>query len=191
MPYLIVVSGAPASGKTTISRRLEVDLSVPLIAKDDIKEMLFDHLEQHDRDWSTTEGKMAIAMMYAGAEVLLAEGYHVMIESSFNRDYSIDEIDTVCGRTGANVIEVYCRLDHTLRQERWTARTLSGDRHPGHLDDPAHTISQRPVDAPLYSERAEVIDTSMSPEEYEQRYKDILALMAMTIGKEGRYETTN
>ena len=39
---LVVVSGLPASGKTTVGRALSHGLSLPLIDKDDILEAMFD-----------------------------------------------------------------------------------------------------------------------------------------------------
>ena len=48
-PLIVLVNGAPASGKTTLSRRLAGDLGLPLLAKDAIKEVLYDTLGAPDR----------------------------------------------------------------------------------------------------------------------------------------------
>jgi uridine kinase len=37
-PRMIVVSGAPASGKTTLAREISVVARLPLLAKDELKE---------------------------------------------------------------------------------------------------------------------------------------------------------
>lgn len=190
MPHLVIVSGAPASGKTTISRQLEKDLEIPVLAKDDIKEMLFDRLPQYDRDWSTIEGRMAITMMYAGASHLLDAGYHAMIESSFNVDYSRQEIADIAARSGADVVEIYCTLAHDIRQQRWSERAQT-TRHPGHMDSPTHMLSLRPEDAPLFPDTAMVIDTGLSPPAYAKRYQEICRTIKNTLGSGGRYETTN
>ena len=39
-PLLVLVSGSPGSGKTTLARRLAGDLAMPLVGKDTIKEAL-------------------------------------------------------------------------------------------------------------------------------------------------------
>ena len=41
-PYLIIVAGIPASGKTTDAKHIAEKLHIPLIGKDLIKEKLYD-----------------------------------------------------------------------------------------------------------------------------------------------------
>lgn len=48
-PQVILVNGLPATGKTTLARRIATDLRLPLLAKDAIKETLFDTLGWSDR----------------------------------------------------------------------------------------------------------------------------------------------
>ena len=43
-PLLVVVSGMPSSGKTTVAEELARRLRLPLIAKDAIKESLYETL---------------------------------------------------------------------------------------------------------------------------------------------------
>ena len=38
-PLLVIVSGAPGTGKTTLARRFVVDLELRLLSKDQIKEV--------------------------------------------------------------------------------------------------------------------------------------------------------
>jgi len=49
---LAIILGSPASGKTTLARRLGLHWSVPVFCKDDVKEALFEALGQGDRAWS-------------------------------------------------------------------------------------------------------------------------------------------
>src|SRR6266508_4058354 len=53
---LLLVTGAPSSGKTTLAVPLARHLGLPLITKDTIKEALFDTLGTGDHTWSTRLG---------------------------------------------------------------------------------------------------------------------------------------
>jgi predicted kinase len=49
---LIVVSGAPGTGKSTIARAVGADLRFPVLSLDPVKEALADVLGLGDEDWS-------------------------------------------------------------------------------------------------------------------------------------------
>lgn len=132
-PKLIIIQGAPASGKTTISRRLVQQLDdVLLVSKDSIKEFLFDTQPAGNRDWSRLLGRASIAAMYEIAKVFLANGRSVMLESAFSTAYAQEDIR----KLDADIFEVYCHCEAEVLIERFKARTAT-DRHAGHLDDAA------------------------------------------------------
>jgi predicted kinase len=60
---LILVTGPPASGKTTLAQPLARQLGVPLLGKDTVKEALFDTLGTGDRAWSRRLGAPARACL--------------------------------------------------------------------------------------------------------------------------------
>ena len=179
---LIVISGASATGKTTLGVRLQKDLGVPLIAKDDIKEMLFDTLPQSDRKWSKMQGRMAIAMMFAGARVLLDHGEPVAIESVFDREKAREDIEALSGDGDVDTMEVHCYVSEPVRQHRWRHR-VSVSRHAGHLDGavaPVDVATSRPI----YPDRAISIDTGAEAEIYESSCKGLIEHLSAWL-KEG------
>jgi hypothetical protein len=46
---VIVVTGLPGSGKTTLARQLSASLGLPLLSLDSVKEALVDHVDCDDR----------------------------------------------------------------------------------------------------------------------------------------------
>ena len=63
-PTIVIVTGKPASGKSTLAKRLSQELHMPLVGKDSIREQLFDRLGWKDRQWAQELGKASIDMMF-------------------------------------------------------------------------------------------------------------------------------
>jgi predicted kinase len=132
--HLIIINGMPATGKTTIARSLSEQLNVPVIAKDTIKEFLFDTLGVKDRDWSRLLGGTSNDVLYLLADALLGGGQSIIMESSFERKFARSQIKTLIQTYHPLVTEIYCTTERTVRRKRFMERNQSGKRHAGHLD---------------------------------------------------------
>jgi predicted kinase len=124
-PVFVVVSGPPGSGKSTVAEPLAGALSLPLIAKDTIKEALMDALGAPDVETSKELGAAAIEVMLA---VAAASPAGAVLDCNFRRSIAVGELRRMPG----TVVEVFCRLDEDVAWERFEAR--AGTRHPGHFD---------------------------------------------------------
>ena len=82
-PLLVVVTGMPSSGKTTIATALAERLRLPLVAKDDLKESLFETLGPGDVAWSGRLGDAAYDLMFALARTMLAARVPLIVEANF------------------------------------------------------------------------------------------------------------
>ncbi len=129
----MLVGGAPASGKTTLTRVLARELCLPLLTKDLVKEALFDTLGSGDRQRSRELSLAAYAVLYAIVTRLLEAGTSVILEANFHRGTSEAEIRPLLALAHAG--QIFCRaaLDETVRRydERVTGKA---NRHPGHRD---------------------------------------------------------
>jgi predicted kinase len=132
---LFVVSGLPASGKTTLARWLASELRVPLVGRDDIKERLFDSLGWSDRAWSKRLGAASWDLLYWFIETQLAAGQPCMAESNFSNPGDAVRLRELVTRYNVNPVEVHCFADGSVLVERYLERVRSGQRHPGHVDD--------------------------------------------------------
>ncbi len=121
----VVVSGPPASGKTTLARDLAPRLGLPLLAKDTIKQALMSVLDVSDVEASRRLGRASAAALLAVA----AESGCGVLESVWYRSRALPAL---AGLPGA-VVEVFCRCDEATLRRRYRAR--AGTRSAGHFDD--------------------------------------------------------
>lgn len=121
----VVVSGPPASGKSTLAPPIAARLELPLIAKDTIKDALMSVVPVPDVETSRTLGRAAVVAMIAVA----AEAPRgAVIESNFHRSVAAQELLRLEG----TIVEVFCRCDRAVSTMRYRGR--AGSRRAGHFD---------------------------------------------------------
>lgn len=133
-PTLLIVTGHPATGKTTLARALAAELGLPLISKDDLKEAIFDSIGWRDRDWSRQVGVAAIALMYIRAEAELAAGRSLIVESNFRSDLDTGRLRALRERAPFRPAQIRCVARGDVMAERYARRIVEGRRHPGHCE---------------------------------------------------------
>jgi len=126
---IVIVSGPPAAGKSTIAGPLAAELGFALIAKDRIKETLHDALglgADLDLGWSRRLGAAAMELLWA----LAADAPAVVLEANF---WPGDERHEARVRAlGVIPVEVHCQCPVDECMRRYAERTAS--RHPVHID---------------------------------------------------------
>jgi predicted kinase len=121
----VVVTGAPASGKSSLSMRLAPALGLPLLAKDTIKGALLDALGANDVEDSHRLGRTAVMVLLAVA----VEARRGVIDSVWvEPDRAIAGLAALPG----SIVEVFCHCDQALLTERYSKRATS--RGPGDFD---------------------------------------------------------
>lgn len=132
---VIIVTGAPGTGKTTLARRLASHYGLPLLAKDAIKESLFDSLGCCDRAWSQQLSRASLLLLYALLAELLVARISCIIEANFWRSLGSQDLAPLRERYHFWPIQVVCQTAPAELAERLRRRAASGERHPGHHDD--------------------------------------------------------
>ncbi|MBI3941595.1 MAG: ATP-binding protein [Chloroflexi bacterium] len=133
-PYLVIITGPPGSGKTTLARRLAAHFALPLMTKDIIKESLFETLGWSDRDWSQKLGRASTLLLYQFAEAQLTAGQSCIVECNFHTIWATPEFLELQQRHAFIPIQIVCHTSPQVLVERYQRRAASGERHPGHLD---------------------------------------------------------
>jgi len=129
MSRFVVVTGLPASGKSTVAVAVAKRLRLPLLDKDEILEALFDSLGVGSGEWrrqlsGTADLVLQQRSMQTRGAVLVSWWRHP--ESAVASGTSPSWLQSLPGE----IIELHCGCGRGVAAERFARRR----RHPGHLD---------------------------------------------------------
>jgi predicted kinase len=133
-PFLLIVTGPPGAGKTTLGRKLARELDLPFLGKDDIKEALFDTLGWGDREWSMKLGHASMEVLFRVLEVQLSSNVSLVTETAFLPQHHNERFTDLKRKYGMSLLQIYCRCKPAVMIERIRHRVESGERHLGHVD---------------------------------------------------------
>jgi hypothetical protein len=158
----VVLTGLPATGKTTLGRALSDSLHLPFMDKDDVLETLFDALGAESPDDRSRLSRASDAVLESMA--LASQG---AVLASFWRRPRLSitsgtpsEWLTTLGSDA--VVEVLCECDPAVAAERFALR----QRHPGHFDhrfaedELRSGFEQLANEGPLFGSSPVRVDTS-------------------------------
>jgi predicted kinase len=138
-PRLLVITGLPATGKTTLARVVASRYSAALLAKDTVKEPLLDSIGAADPAASRRLSDASFAVLFALAHAQLGCGVSVVLEGNFRpREHAVPLqrlLTSVAGDPeGARCAQVLCCVDEAVRRRRLAGRASDPGRHSGHRD---------------------------------------------------------
>jgi len=131
---LLLLTGAPATGKTQLGAALAARLGACLCGKDEIKELLFDVLGTGGADYSRRLSDASFALLFALLPRLLLPARLLIIEGNFRRGEHEAPLARLLNADGACIGQVWCRASPATRAARLAARATDPGRHPGHRD---------------------------------------------------------
>mgnify|MGYP001498073759 FL=1 len=150
---ILILQGGPATGKTTLGKKIAADLKLPYFSKDGIKEPIFDFVgcpttpaildkfsngpsidyDSGDPLSGMKMEKASVAILFRLIEAHIRVGKSCVIDCTFGEvhESAFRELQSDCF---FYPIQVYCHADAVELSRRYRQRAESGERHPGHFD---------------------------------------------------------
>lgn len=185
MSKLIVFTGGLATLKTTVSKRLSIDLGILCLNKDDIKAVLVDHIGFSNREENKKLSVATVQTMIEVAHQAHLADQNIIIEANF-KPIELKDISNKSGYLEQDIITIFLYGDSKVLYDRYVQR-----QHTRHI---AHTstglLSYEVFEASLKEHRVEdavgqVIvynTTTFSDEDYTILRQKIQSIMDQPIG---------
>jgi predicted kinase len=132
-PKLIVITGLPATGKTSLAKEISKSLSVPLLTKDEIKIGLLEQFGKKDRAWDRQVGTAAVHLLMKIGEALLISKSAVILESNFKEEFDAPLLRDLMEKTNSDCLQLVCGADGEVLLSRFIEREKSSARSPFHF----------------------------------------------------------
>lgn len=155
-PKLIIIMGLPATGKTTLSRKISESLELPLISRDEIKVEIMDKVGWGEREWSKKVGQASYSLIDYVAEQIARSKSSFIIETDFTPEFANEKFNRI-HQQGYDIIQIICSADNDVILDRWKKRAAENSSHPSStegeqgLSELLETISKgqrQPLDVP-------------------------------------------
>lgn len=140
---LIIISGPSGTGKTFLSKKIAKKFNLPVIHKDDFKEILFDELGIKDDKWSEELGRASFHLVRFIVEKLLKAGVPHIVEAPFQAKFENIFFKNLEKRYKLNIVQIQLIAQREVIFKRMKERCKKNKRHPGHRFD--YNITKRNI----------------------------------------------
>lgn len=128
---LIIIAGMPATGKSTIAKKIAGKLGLPILEKDDIKEELFDTVGYKDLAEKRMLDRAATAVLLRCTESVLKSGQSLIIVNNFESNMR-EKVQQMIDSCACSSVMVFLDGDPEVLYARYVERDSKRSRHMGH-----------------------------------------------------------
>ena len=123
MPYLLVVTGRPGSGKTTFSKELSKQLFLPVISRDEIKEGYVHTFQKRHSELPNDTNKVVTDIFFSTVTNLLENNVSVIAEAAFQHQVWKPQLDVL--KEKSKLFLLICKVDGKIALDRFVNRGLA------------------------------------------------------------------
>lgn len=140
-PMLIVVTGRPGAGKTTLSERLSREWYLPMVSRDRIKEGYVHTMGQRHDELPEGGNLEATNTFFATLEFMLDRGISCIAEAAFQHQLWSARLELLKDKADIHIL--ICYVDAQLALDRFLERGLNDSaRIRFHGDKGVHMYKQ-------------------------------------------------
>jgi dephospho-CoA kinase len=133
-PLLLVITGRPASGKTTLAHILSKEIKCPLISRDELKEGYVNTLNAGHNQSHDLINRYIYEIFFETIDLLISKGASIIIEAAFQHRLWQPKLSDFLNKADVKII--VCETNTDLARARFTDRLLNNpDREKFHEDN--------------------------------------------------------
>lgn len=130
-PTIIVISGLPGAGKTTLGHNLANFMKLPFLAKDEIREILFNHFGSDSKNMPMIRDA-TYEVLYSTIKKIVSAGKSVIIESNFEEQFATPQLQSLKNEFNCALFQIFCSVEAKIAFARFQKRSQEGSRHHLH-----------------------------------------------------------
>ena len=118
-PKLIIISGFPGTGKTTLARKISSQYDLPLVCVDALKEMMFDRIGKwEDFEIFDSVSKAAYDLAYHSIGLILSAGKSCIFEAFLRSEMAEQRIAKLKKEYECQILQLQMKADPYIMIER-------------------------------------------------------------------------
>ncbi|HZI47077.1 MAG TPA: AAA family ATPase [Pyrinomonadaceae bacterium] len=153
-PKLVIVTGRPGSGKTTLAKELGKLIYFPLVSRDEIKEGYVNTFKVKHDELPEHTNKTASEVFFKSIELLLTNNVSVIAEAAFQHQVWQPQITKFAKYS--EVILIVCEVDPEVAASRHLERGLTdpnrgffhGDKRVAHFKETGVVLAPAEYEPP-------------------------------------------